>query len=83
METLRRQARVLARGTLPRLKHITQPDYLPGFQLDYVSGNKPFTVLVRARNTMAADAEGRVEMAANFPDFDPQDARLVGCVEVH
>ena len=82
METLRRGSRVLARGVLPPLQHLPQPPQLPGFELEFLSAGKTFMVVVRARNTQAAQAEGRLQLASAFPDFDDQDARLVAFREV-
>lgn len=38
---------------------------------------------VRARNAQAADFEGRIELAASFPDFGAEGVRVVAMVEVY
>ena len=68
-----------ARPTLPPLREVKTVQ--PGWELKFQSGGVPFNVFVRARNTQAADAEGRIELATQFPDFDPDTARLVQAVE--
>lgn len=83
MNTLRHPPRVVVRGSLPPLQSLPLPDRIPGFQLDYSYQARPYTVYVRARNSMAADAEGRIQLAAQFHDFDPTDARLVACRETY
>jgi hypothetical protein len=69
---------------LPRLAPLASlrmPSQTPGWQLTYLSQGRQFRVFVRARNSQAADHEGRIELAAGCPDFEPEGARLVQCVE--
>lgn len=71
----------IALPKLPPLASLSIPSSTPGWQLSYVSQGRQYRVFVRARNSQAADHEGRLELAAGCPDFEPEGARLVQCVE--
>jgi hypothetical protein len=49
---------------------------LPGYDLTFSCAGRTFKAFVRARNVQAASHEAMIELAAQCPDFDPEDARL-------
>lgn len=71
------------RLALPTLSAIyaNGPAALQGYQLTFFCGGHSFRCFVRARNQRAATEEGLIELASQCPDFDPDNARLVACIE--
>ncbi|MDZ7939282.1 MAG: hypothetical protein U5M53_13810 [Rhodoferax sp.] len=82
MQTNQRTPRTVVRRSLPPLQNLTPPTNLPGFELTFVHHGHDFNCFMRGRNTEAAAAEARLELADQCPDFDPVEARLVRAVQV-
>lgn len=81
----RRMAGYAITSALPPLQSLstTTPSHqLPAWELEFVSGSRPFLCVVRATKVQAAEAEGRLELAYKCPDFDGIDARLVAARQV-
>ncbi len=68
-------------GTLPPLS-APPAEKLPAFELTYLAAGRTWKALVRARNAQAASHEGLIELAHQFPDFTPSEARLVSAVQM-
>lgn len=71
----------MKRLALPSLPQLRDSAKLPGFQLTFYCAHRSFRAYVRARNVQAASHEGLIELAAQCPDFDPDNARLVAAVQ--
>lgn len=67
---------------LQRLTPKTPTSSLPGWEMEFISGGKPFRCLVRAIKQPAAEAEARLELSYRFADFDGTEARLVAARQV-
>lgn len=66
---------------LPSLPTLYGVETNPGFELTFVCSGRPFKSFVRARNQQAASHEALIELAAQCPDFEPENARLVRSVQ--
>jgi len=83
MQTNQRAPRLVLRGNLPPMQHITHPnpDRLPCWELTFLCAGHTFKAIARARNSQAAAAEGLIELATQCPDFNSESARLVAAVQ--
>jgi len=70
----------LALAKLPQLD-LPGIDKLPTFELTYLAAGRTWKALIRAKNAQAAGHEGLIELASQFPDFTPDEARLVSAVQ--
>lgn len=68
---------------LPQLAPLLDARGFSKFELTFSCSGQDFKVQAQARNTQAAAHEGLIELAAQCPDFDAEDARLVACVQLH
>ena len=75
-----RQPRHAITAKLPSLA--THSDKSPAWEFTIYSGSKPFKCLKRGRNVQAAQAEAILELAYQFHDFDPDNARVTQAVQV-
>lgn len=81
----RRLAGSAIRAALPPLQNLPPlipRDQLPSWQVDFDVNGRPYLAVVRARNSEAATEEARCELAVQCPDFDNDQARVVGCRQV-
>jgi hypothetical protein len=60
----------------------THSDKSPAWEFTIYSGSKPFKCLKRGRNVQAAQSEAMIELAYQFHDFDPDNARVTQAVQV-
>lgn len=75
-----RAPRLALRATLPPLPGRLD-EKLPCFELTYLAHGRTWKALVRAAHARAAAAEGLIELASQFPEFDHEAARLVSALE--
>lgn len=82
MKTNPRAPRLVLRRALPPLQRLIQPTGQPPcFELTFACSGIPYKVLIRARNSQAAAAEGLLELAEQCPEFEPENARLMAAVQ--
>lgn len=83
MQTTNRAPRQVLGGSLPPLHQLNagNPRELPLFELKFYSCGREFIVTQRGRNSQAAAAEGLIELAAKFHEFDPEEARLISALQ--